>query len=145
MVVLENSQINWPLLDMNYLHLCFRRCIRFPCLGSLWVWHGGEGFFRASSNCVFHYSGVIMNAMASEITSLTIVYSTVFQAQMNVSIWWRHRAFTWYLFLCLNVLSWNSLYLQRILCISIYRLKHSASMQDLCMNNRYKIMWFGAG
>ena len=43
-----------------------------------------------------------MDAMASKITSLTIVYSTIysggeFPAQMasyaeNVSIWWRHHA-----------------------------------------------------
>ena len=63
-----------------------------------------------------HYDDVIMGAMASQITSLTIVYSTVysgadqgkhqssagtgeFPAQMasnaeNVSIWWRHHAST---------------------------------------------------
>ena len=68
-----------------------------------------------------HYNGVIMGAMASQITSLTIVYSTVywpkktsklrvtglcagnspgtgqFPAQLasnaeNVSIWWRHHS-----------------------------------------------------
>ena len=76
----------------------------------------------------FHYSDIVMTAMASQITSLTIVYSTVysgtdqikhqssaslafvrgihrgpgtgeFPAQMasnaeNVSIWWRHHAYT---------------------------------------------------
>ena len=56
-------------------------------------------------NC--HYNDVIMGAIASQITSLTNVYSTVysgadqrkhqeFPAQMasnaeNVSIWWRHH------------------------------------------------------
>ena len=59
--------------------------------------------------CIFivglHYSDVIMGAIASQINSLTIVYSTVysgadkknreFPAQMassaeNDSIWWRH-------------------------------------------------------
>ena len=65
----------------------------------------------------FHYDDVVMGAMASQIASLTIVYSTVysdadqkktsklrvtglcdcwFPAQMasnaeNVSIWWRHH------------------------------------------------------
>ena len=50
-----------------------------------------------------HYSDVIMSTMASQITSLMIVYSTVysvtgeFPAQMAsnaglVSIWWRHHA-----------------------------------------------------
>ena len=37
-----------------------------------------------------------MSAVASQISSLTIVYSTVYSAQMasnaeNVSIWWRHN------------------------------------------------------
>ena len=63
-----------------------------------------------------HYGDVIMGTIASQITSLTIVYSTVysgadqrkhqsstgtgeFPAQMasnteNVSIWWRHHALT---------------------------------------------------
>ena len=48
-----------------------------------------------------HYNDVIMGAIASEITSLTIIYSTEtgeFPAQMasnaeNVSIWWRHHEF----------------------------------------------------
>ena len=51
----------------------------------------------------FHYYDVIMGAMASQITSLTIVYSAgnlpgndEFPAQMasnaeNVFIWWRHH------------------------------------------------------
>ena len=77
----------------------------------------------------FHYSDVIMSMMASQITSLTIVYSTVYSAKKisklrvtglcegnspvtgefpaqsasnaeNVSIWWRHHADTG------HVLSW---------------------------------------
>ena len=63
-----------------------------------------------AEHCVhvfLHYSDVIMDTIASQITSLTIVYSTVyskktsklpgeFPAQMasnaeNVSIWWRHH------------------------------------------------------
>ena len=53
----------------------------------------------------FHYNDVIMGAMASQITSLTIVYSTVYSGEdqrehessaslafvENVSIWWRHH------------------------------------------------------
>ena len=45
-----------------------------------------------------HYNDVIMETMASQITSLTIVYLTSeFPAQLasnaeNVSIWWRHHA-----------------------------------------------------
>ena len=56
-----------------------------------------------------HYTDVIMGTMASQITNLTIVYSTVYtdadqrkhqssKAQMasnaeNGSIWWRHHAY----------------------------------------------------
>ena len=72
-------------------------------------------------NVDIHYGNVIMGAIASQITSLTIVYSTVyldadgknikaprhwplsgeFNAQMasnaeNFSIWWRHHE--WYVF-----------------------------------------------
>ena len=77
-------------------------------------WHSFDGSF--------HYNGVIMGAMASQITSLTIVYSTVYSDQRklrsaaspafvrgihrwpvnsphkwpvnaeNVSIWWLHHA-----------------------------------------------------
>ena len=54
---------------------------------------------------ISHYGDVIVGAIASQITSLTIVYSTVysdadqFPAQMasdeeNVSIWLRHHAYT---------------------------------------------------
>ena len=69
-------------------------------------------------NCESHYNDVIMGAIESQITSVTIVFSTVyldtrktsklrvtgicagnspeateFPAQMeNISIWWRHHA-----------------------------------------------------
>ena len=80
----------------------------------------GPGLSRQSQN---HYSDVIMIMMASQITRLTIVHSTLywfrhrlkktsklrvtglcvtgeFPAQMasnteNVSIWWRHHVVTW--------------------------------------------------
>ena len=61
--------------------------------------------------CNAHYYDTLMSPMASQITSLTIVYSTVYSgadkrkhqstaslaSQMasiaeNVSIWWRHHA-----------------------------------------------------
>ena len=69
----------------------------------------------------YHYDDVIMGSIASQITSLTIIYSTVysgpdqrkhqspaslaFPAQMasnteNVSIWWRHHD-------CKNMNIWN--------------------------------------
>ena len=38
------------------------------------------------SNCIFHYNDVIMGAIASQITSLTIVYSTVYSAQIKENI-----------------------------------------------------------
>ena len=41
---------------------------------------------------MYHYNDVIMGAIASQITSLTIVYSTVYSE--NASIWWRHHANT---------------------------------------------------
>ena len=66
---------------------------------------------RGTPYSCYHYDDVIMGVMASQITSLTIVYSTVYSdvdqgkhqssaslasAQMasnaeNVSIWWRHH------------------------------------------------------
>ena len=63
-----------------------------------------------------HYNDVIMSAMVSQITSLTIVYSNVYQRiyqssallasvmgihrtnsqqRGNVSIWWRHHVMAW--------------------------------------------------
>ena len=71
-----------------------------------------------------------MGAMASQITSLTIVYSTVysslcagnspvtdkFLAQMasnaeNVSIWWRHHDFYFYVISRNLLFSWNVFFL----------------------------------
>ena len=75
---------------------------------------------RVSTEPMFHYDDVIMGAMASQITSIAIVYSTVysdadqrkhqssawlafvrFPAQVasnaeNVSIWWRHHVTKWH-------------------------------------------------
>ena len=64
---------------------------------------------------VIHYIDVIMSAMASHITSLTIVCSTVYSRRRskktsklcvtglcagsnveNISIWWRHHVFWWW-------------------------------------------------
>ena len=73
----------------------------------------------------YHYYDVIMGAMAPQITSLTIVYSTVYSgadqikhqssaslvpAQMtsnakNVSIWWRHHERANFVF---DTLVWNN-------------------------------------
>ena len=55
-----------------------------------------------STRAVFHYGDIIMSVIASQITSLTIVYSTVYSRRTgplfgeftsnaeNVSIWWHH-------------------------------------------------------
>ena len=52
----------------------------------------------AVSSCIArnHYHDAIMGAIASQITSFTIVYSIVYsdadqRKHHNVSIWWRHR------------------------------------------------------
>ena len=93
---------------------------------------------RTGNQWFKHYSGVIMGAMASQITSLTIVYSTVysgaderkhqssaslavvwgihrgeFPAQRasnaeNVSIWWRHHEKMTIIFL-VWVVAWQEL------------------------------------
>ena len=81
--------------------------------------HNGGQLATRSSHDISHYNGVIMGAMASQITSITIVYSAVYldadhrkhqnsaslafvtgefpaQRASNaeiVSIWWRHHAY----------------------------------------------------
>ena len=65
-----------------------------------WLWFVS----KKSPQVAYHYNDVIMSAMASQITSLAIVYSPFIQAQIkfpaqsasnaeNVSIWWRHHVF----------------------------------------------------
>ena len=61
----------------------------------------------STQNSKLHYDDVTMSLMASQSTSLTIVYWTIysgefgeFSAQMasnaeNVSIWWRHHGVSW--------------------------------------------------
>ena len=47
-------------------------------LSGLWVWHIGElNYLLCLSIVINHYSDLIMGAMVSQITSLTIVYSTI--------------------------------------------------------------------
>ena len=62
-------------------------------------------YIMTFATLIFHYSDVVMGAMASQITSLVIVYSTVFSGDQRkhqssasltfvrviVSIWWRHH------------------------------------------------------
>ena len=48
--------------------------------------------FDKSCNFPIHYNDIIMGAMASQITSLTIVTQPLIQAKIkDVSIWWRHH------------------------------------------------------
>ena len=96
------------------------------------IWIGKSAYMpgtaiEAGNKSIFHYCDVIMGTMASQITSLTIVYSSVYLAQFkeniktlrhwplcgeftgdrwiprkmasyteNISIWWRHHAFSLY-------------------------------------------------
>ena len=88
---------------LYYPHACIQKPLNTPhmmyflftcnCYSNLNdVWNHGN-------TDKLHYVKVIMGAIASQITSLTIVYSTVyseFPAQMasnaeKVSIWWRHH------------------------------------------------------
>ena len=70
----------------------------------MWKEESKKTLFR-----LWHYNDVIMGAIASQITSLKIVYSIVYSAADqrkrslafvrginggNVSIWWRHHEFT---------------------------------------------------
>ena len=68
----------------------------FPIRQVTYSWVFNEATFKS-----FHYSDVIMGAMASQITSLTIVYSTVYSGadqrkhQSSVSfafVWGIHRS-----------------------------------------------------
>ena len=118
----------WKLLmkDLSYIIIIRQKCNLFLIqilIKWLSAWHV-KSYVVAISWTVIHYDDVIMDAMVSQITSLTIVYSTVysgadqskhqssaslacgefpgeFPAQMasnaeNVSIWWRHHVETWY-------------------------------------------------
>ena len=80
---------NW-ISEFNRSHYEFLR----PLFPKIWL--------SKSASTYCHYNDVIMAAMASQITSLTFVYSTVYsgtdekKTQMasnmeNVSVWWRHH------------------------------------------------------
>ena len=108
----------WPLLQPQYAcsfsYVCIPSWLAADCRCGHVLWHG-------NTFCT-HYNDVIMGVTASQITSLAIVYSTVylvsdqrkhqrsaslafmweftgeFPAQRasnaeNVSIWWRRHAF----------------------------------------------------
>ena len=87
---------------ISYLHIVSRRCVvcKFSLQNSkFWIF---AIFLICNSDFVviwlgmWHYRDVIMGMMASQITSLTIVYSTVIQAQIKENIKaQRHWPFLW--------------------------------------------------
>ena len=81
----------WPrfllLCDVTWSHTC--RVLK--AVVSL-----GNGVTHIASRKFFHYADVIMSAMASQITGLTIVYSIFIQAQIKENIKApRHWPFVW--------------------------------------------------
>ena len=54
-------------------HQCAYRCLR-----TSYCWPLAGIWLTTQLRCDFHYSDVLMGAMASEITSFTIVYSTLY-------------------------------------------------------------------
>ena len=60
-----------------WLHSIFISLNKFMLIALQWRRIGGLAFQNAGKSC-FHYIDVIMTTMASQITSLTVVYSTVY-------------------------------------------------------------------
>ena len=60
--------------------------IEFPKIDAWGVVNGDEYLSTEWHVTRYHYNGVIMSAMASQIASITIVYSTVYSAQINENI-----------------------------------------------------------
>ena len=111
----SKTSFNWCPLCYWYCHQAWllHYHVTYSKTGNAIVWSFVGVRYCLRDN---HYRDIIMGAMASPITSLTIVYSTVysgadqrkhrssaslvigeFLAQMasnakNVSIWWRHHA-----------------------------------------------------
>ena len=115
-VLLNNTTSTYTGGNVNGEHFVSIKTI--DSLSHLAVQNGVElWYLYCHCNLVHHYSDVIMIAMASQITSLTIIYSTVYSGadrknqsstslafvtgefpalmasnSQNVSIWWRHYA-----------------------------------------------------
>ena len=72
-----------PTMTWNWWTIAVRiTTIRYPApltkVGSGALGFGNDGDFLQPNITLWHYRGVIMGVMASQITSLTIVYSTVY-------------------------------------------------------------------
>ena len=113
-----------------------------------WVNVRVQGFNKNYPNvCVAHYRDVIMGAIASQIISLTIVYSTVysdadqrkhqssgeFPAQMasnaeNVSIWSSWVYCTIYIESTVLVIAWKRVTYSYLLCFNLYMCKWWCAM-----------------
>ena len=106
----KKNQINWKYSNEEYdAIMLFEKCITCICKPSTIHIYVQICIFLRTGFINAHYIGVIMTTMASQITSLTVVYSIVysdadqrkpvtgkFSSQMagnaeNVSIWWRYH------------------------------------------------------
>ena len=71
------------IITSDFGAICFLQNLNYALISSLW--NGPLVFFFGvfSYKCPGYYSGVIMGTMASQITSLTIVYSTVYSRRLS--------------------------------------------------------------
>ena len=77
----------WPVDHPHQGPVMFDSDIFFVVsLNNLLNKHGIDQGLNVSLSSMLHYGDVIMGAMASQITSLTIVYSTAIQTQMKENI-----------------------------------------------------------
>ena len=78
----------------------YRTLVLIAC--KWWYLHTSNNLRRQPVRTRTHYNDVIMGTIASQITSLAIVYSTIYLGAdqrkasnaQNVSIWWRHHIVT---------------------------------------------------
>ena len=93
----------------------------------LWLHRKDYGFWWYNLSCLewcngiqhanLHYNNVIMGVMASRITSLTIVYATVYtgaEQRKHVSIWWRHLVHQWKLVFVKALLQHTPIFMSQI-------------------------------
>ena len=92
-----SKMYQWNKILMFYELICIMFCI--INLMSITPWVGlfdVHVSFRPKFHCWFHYGNVIMGAIASQITSLTIVYATVYPGSDQRKIKApRHWPFVW--------------------------------------------------
>ena len=122
----EHWSYHWTQKDSSQLIIIILQISRWSILDSIQANLIGQSLFKQwdfdtlkdiSCNCDDHYNDVIMSTMASQITSLTIVYSTFYSRRRwkktsklhdnspmigefptqrasnmeNISIWWHHH------------------------------------------------------